>query len=46
MIASHITNKEVSKQNVPYPIGYTVTTMLIGYTTSKYSLHFISLQYI
>ena len=46
MIASHITNKEVSKQNVPYPIGYMVITMLIGYMTSKYSLRFISGQYI
>ena len=31
MIASHITNKEVSKQKVLYPIGYTVIIMLIGY---------------
>ena len=46
MISSHITNKEVSKQNVPYPIGYMVITKLIGYTTSKYSFHFISVQYI
>ena len=42
MISSHITNKEASKQNVLYPIGYTVITMLIGYMTSKYALHFIS----
>ena len=46
MISSHITNKEVSKPNVPYPIGYTVITMLIDYMTSKYSLHFKSIQYI
>ena len=46
MIASHIINKEVSKQNVLYPIGYTVITMAIGYMTSKYSLRFISVQYI
>ena len=45
MISSHITNKEVSTQNIPYPIGYTVTTMLFSYMTSEYSLHFISLQY-
>ena len=46
MISSHIINKEVSKQNVPYPIGYMVITMLIGYMKSKYSLQFISVQYI
>ena len=43
MISSHITNKEASKQNVLYPIGYMVITMLIGYTTSKYALCFISI---
>ena len=31
MIASHITNKEVSKQKVLYPTGYMVIIMLIGY---------------
>ena len=42
MISSHITNKEASKQNALYPIGYTVITMSISYMTSKYSLRFIS----
>ena len=42
MISSHITNKEASKQNVWYPIGYMVITMSIGYMTSRYALHFIS----
>ena len=36
MISSHITNKEASKQNVLYPIGYMVITVSISYTTSKY----------
>ena len=31
MIASHITNKEVSKQKILYPIGYTVLIMSISY---------------
>ena len=31
MIASHITNKEVSKQKVLCPMGYTVIIMSIGY---------------
>ena len=43
MISFHITNKEASKQNVLYPIGYMVIPMSIGYTTSKYSLRFISI---
>ena len=30
MIASHITNKEVSKQKVLYPIGYMVIITLIS----------------
>ena len=38
MISSHITKKEASKQNVLYPIGYTVITMLIGYMTSMYHI--------
>ena len=43
MISSHITNKEASKQNALYPIGYMVITMSISYTISKYALHFISI---
>ena len=43
MISSHITNNEAGQQNVLYPIGYMVITMLIGYMTSKYASHFISL---
>ena len=31
MIASHITNKEVSKQKVLYPIGYMVIITSISY---------------
>ena len=31
MIASHITNKEVSKYKVMYPMGYTVIIMSISY---------------
>ena len=33
MIASHITNKKVSKQKILYPIGYTVIITSIGYNT-------------
>ena len=43
MISSHITNKEASKQNALYSIGYMVITKSIGYMTSKYALHFISI---
>ena len=38
MITTHITNKEAMKQNMLYPIGYSVITMLNGYTISKESL--------
>ena len=31
MISSHITNKEVSKQKILYPMRYTVIVMSIGY---------------
>ena len=31
MIASHITNKEVNKQKILYPMGYTVIMMSISY---------------
>ena len=43
MISSHITNKEASKQNVLYPVGYMVIMVSISYMISKYSLHFISI---
>ena len=41
MRTSHITNKEVSRQNILYLIGYKVITILIGYMTRKYSLPYI-----
>ena len=41
MISSHITNKEVMKQNILYPIGYLVRSILNGYMLSNQSLHFI-----
>ena len=31
MVSSHITNKEVSKQKILYPIRYMVIIMSIGY---------------
>ena len=31
MLASHITNKEVSKQKILYPVTYMVRRMSIGY---------------
>ena len=40
MIFSHITNKEAIKQNILYPIGYSVITLLNGYRISKQSLCF------
>ena len=47
MTSSHITNKEVSKQNVWYPIGYIAITMSIGYMTSKYVfyIHIVYFSY-
>ena len=41
MISSHITNKEAMKQNILYPVGYLVITVLNGYTISKKSLRYI-----
>ena len=41
MISSHITNKEVMKQNILYPIGYLVRSISYGYMISNQSLHFI-----
>ena len=38
MISSHITNKEAMKQNMLYPIEYSVITMLNGYMIHKKSL--------
>ena len=41
MISSHITNKEVMKQNILYPIGYLVRSISYGYMISNQSLHFV-----
>ena len=41
MISSHINNKEAMKQNILYPIRYSIITLLNSYMTSKQSLHLI-----
>ena len=43
MIFSHITNKDAMKQNILYPIEYSIISMLNSYMISNYSLHFIYL---
>ena len=40
MISSHITNKEVSKQKILYPMRYMVMRMSIGYDIhNKFNNH-------
>ena len=41
MLSSHTTNKEAMKQNILYPIGYPIISMLNGYMISNSSLLFI-----
>ena len=46
MLSSYTTNKEATKQNVLYPIGYSI--MLNGYMAIDYHVSYISMikQYI
>ena len=41
MLSSHTTNKEAMKQNILYPIVYSIILMLNSYTISNYLSRFI-----
>ena len=48
MLSSHTTNKEVMKQNILYPIGYSIIRILKDYAAINYHVSYIGMiiQYI
>ena len=43
MLSSHTTNKEVMKQNILYPIGYSIILILNGYMAINYHVSYIGM---